>query len=123
MDEPQIIRTAGGEELVVLSRAEYESLVEALAEAEEELADIAVLDRRKAELAASSTPHLPAEVSALLLKGHRRLAALSIWRGLEVGALAAKAGLSAARIADLEAGKVAADRRCWQNSRQRSTCL
>lgn len=69
MDEPQIIRTASGEDLVVLSRSEYQSLVEALAE--EEQADIAVLDQRRAELAATSVPDLPPDVSALPLKGCR----------------------------------------------------
>jgi len=105
IDEPQIIRTPGGEELVVLSRKEYDSLIEALAEAEEELADIAVLDQRKAEFASSTVPNLPPEVSALLLKGHRRLAAIRIWRGLEPDALAGKAGIGLAELSDLEVGK------------------
>ena len=39
MDEPQIIKSAGGDELVVPPRGEYGALVEALAEAVEELAD------------------------------------------------------------------------------------
>ncbi len=109
MDEPQIIRTANGEELVVLSREDYQSLVEALAEAEEELADIAVLDQRKAELAAAQVPDLPPEVSALLLKGHRRFTAVRMWRGLATDALAAKVGISVEMLTGIERGERTVD--------------
>ena len=47
MNEPQIIRTAAGEELVVLSRAEYDALVAAADEATEDEEDIAIYDARK----------------------------------------------------------------------------
>lgn len=105
MDEPQIIKTPAGEELVVLPRQDYDALVDALAEAEEELADIAVLDQRKAEIGAGSVPHLPAEVSALLLKGETRIAALRIWRGMSPSRLSEAAEVDAAVLADLEAGR------------------
>ena len=50
---PQIIRTPGGEELVVLPRAEYEALLERADHDEAEDADdVAIYDARKAELAA-----------------------------------------------------------------------
>ena len=39
MDEPQIIKSPGYDELVVLPRGKYDALIEALAEAVEELAD------------------------------------------------------------------------------------
>ena len=82
MDDPQIIKTPSGDELVVLPRKDYDAMVEALAEAEEELADISVLDRRKQERAASSVPDLPADLSKFLLQGHSLLAAIRTWRAV-----------------------------------------
>jgi PHD/YefM family antitoxin component YafN of YafNO toxin-antitoxin module len=52
MSGPQIIRTPSGEELVVLSRAEYEALLERADHAAEDADDVAIYDARKAELAA-----------------------------------------------------------------------
>jgi hypothetical protein len=51
MTEPQIIRTPSGEELVVLTRADYDALL-AAAEMHEDLGDVAIYDARKADLAA-----------------------------------------------------------------------
>ena len=52
MSAPQIIRTASGEELVVLTRAEYEALLERADDEAEDADDVAIYDARKAELAA-----------------------------------------------------------------------
>lgn len=104
MNDPQIIKTAAGEELVVLSRADYDALLSSLADAEEELADIAVLDQRKAERARADVPDFPADLSGLLLSGNRRIAAIRHWRGFSVEQLAVKSGLSVQAIAELEAG-------------------
>ena len=109
MDDPQFIRTPNGEELVVLSRRDYDSLVETLAEAEEELADIAALDGRKADIAAALVPPLPAAVSALLMQGHRRLTALTLWRGLTAAELAQRAGIIEQSLAGFESGVCAPD--------------
>ena len=68
MSVPQIIRTPGGEELVVLPRAEYEALLERADHAAEDADDIAIYDARKAELAAGGVV-LPPEVSAAILRG------------------------------------------------------
>lgn len=61
MGRPQIITASNGEELVVLTRAEYEVLVEAA----EELADIAAFDAAKADTEGSKP--LTADESARLL--------------------------------------------------------
>ena len=60
MDEPQIIKSPSGDVHVVLPRQQYDALVNALAEAEEELADIATLDARKAEMATDKATQSPA---------------------------------------------------------------
>ena len=52
MNAPQIIRTPSGEELVVLSRAEYEALLYRADHAAEDADDVAIYDARKSELAA-----------------------------------------------------------------------
>lgn len=104
MDEPQTIKTPRGEELVVLSREDYDALIAARDEAEEELADIAALDQRLAEAGAGGEQPMPAAVSALLLQGNRRIAALRLWRGLDRGQLGNKIGISEQTIQRLEAG-------------------
>ena len=104
MGEPQFIRTASGEELVVLTRADYDALLEALAEAEEEAADLAVYDARKAEMA-SPDDALPSPVSAALLRGARLLEALRDWRGVTQTRLAETTGLAQGYISDLERGR------------------
>ena len=50
MDEPQIIRTPSGDEMVIIPRAEYEALIAAAHREDED--DVAVYDARKAALAA-----------------------------------------------------------------------
>ncbi len=103
--EPQFIKTPSGEELAILPRHDYEALIDALAEAQEELADIAVLDVRLAEIATNPVPPFPPEVNRLIGQRYRRIAALRIWRGLSVEELAAKSGLNAVDIEALEAGE------------------
>ena len=102
MDDPQFIKSADGEDLVVLTRKDYDTLIEALAEAEEDLADIAIADQCLADLAQGKAEPLPAEVSRLILDGHRRLRALRKWRGFSVAQLAGKSGVAEAVINALE---------------------
>jgi ribosome-binding protein aMBF1 (putative translation factor) len=99
----QTIKTPQGEELVVMPRRDYDALREALAEAEEELADIAVADERRREMASQAEPVLPAEVSASIMQGLGRVAAFRLWRGLSQEQLAKSSGIDGSRLADLEA--------------------
>lgn len=105
MIRPQIITTPNGEELVVLPRTDYEALIEAAAEAEEDAADVAIYDARKADLEAGHTSVLPPEVSAALLRGETLLKALRKWRGKSQTELAAATGLGQGYLSDLEAGR------------------
>ena len=105
MPDVQIIHSPSGDELVVQPHAEYEALVAAAREVDEDAADIAIYDARKAELAGDPNPNLPPEVSAMLLRGHSRLRALRKWRGIPQFKLAAGAGIAQGYLSDLEHGR------------------
>ena len=107
MDEPQIIKTPSGEELVVLPRQDYDHLVNELAEAKEDLADIAVYDERMAELTNTPVTSLPAEVSSFMLAGHSRISALRHWRGLSLSDLASATTIEEQSLAEIEHRRVA----------------
>lgn len=104
MSEPQIIRTPGGEELVVLPRAEYEALLERAGYEGEDADDVALYDARKAELAAGDGV-LPVEVSAAILRGDSRLKAIRNWRGETQLHLASETGIGQGYLSDLESGR------------------
>ncbi|ACB96023.1 helix-turn-helix domain-containing protein [Beijerinckia indica] len=102
MRAPQIIRTAAGEELVVIPKSDYDELIAAYSEAEEDAADLAIYDARKKELEEGSNAALPAEVSASLLRGDSLLKAFRKWRGMTQIDLAKAAGLGQGYLSDLE---------------------
>lgn len=86
-------------EVVVIERADYESLV-AAAENAADLADIAAIKARVAE-----KDFLPFEMAERLLDG---MAPVRVWRqhrGLTARALAALAGLSSSYLSEIETGK------------------
>jgi DNA-binding XRE family transcriptional regulator len=105
MSIPQIITTPSGEELVVIPKAEYDAMVEALAEADEDAADIAAYDAAMAEIAGDGRAVLPEPVSAALTAGDSLLKALRKWRGLSQVELAEKVGVAQGYISDLEASR------------------
>jgi DNA-binding XRE family transcriptional regulator len=101
MSGPQIIRTPGGEELVVLPRAEYEALLERADHEAEDADDIAIYDARKA----AGSVVLPPEVSAAILRGESRLKAIRNWRGETQQYLNFKTGIGQGYLSDLESGR------------------
>ncbi|WP_342358588.1 helix-turn-helix transcriptional regulator [Terrarubrum flagellatum] len=105
MAEVQIIKSPTGEEMVVLSRADYNALVAAAADVEEDENDVATYDRRKLELASGEEELLPADVSAMLLDGHTLLRALRKWRSLTQTELSNLSGVGQGFISDIEAGR------------------
>ena len=100
MNDPQIIRSPTGEEMVVLSKAEYEALLLLLEEAEEDADDRAIYDLRKAELGAA--PPLPSAVSSAMLRGDSLLKALREWKGMTQSNLAKASGLGQGYLSDME---------------------
>ena len=85
-----------------------ESLRRALAgrhaETEEDAADTAIYDERKAALERGDDSILPVEVSNEVLRGASRLTAIRKWRSKSPAELADAAGMSKTRLTSLEAG-------------------
>jgi DNA-binding Xre family transcriptional regulator len=97
--EPQIIKAPNGEELVIITRAEYEALLEA----REELQDIAIAEERMTALKEGRYSILPQEVSDAMMRGDSLLKAIRKWRGLTQMDLASRTGLGQGYISDIEA--------------------
>ncbi len=101
--DAQFFKTPSGEEMVVLSKADYDALVRIAEEAAEDAADVAAFD------AAMANPEglkpLPFEVSQHILKGAGLLKALRLWRDVGQVKLASDTGTSQGFISDLESGR------------------
>lgn len=69
MVEVQIITTPAGEELVVIPKAEFDALLERLAEEAEDAADVAVYDERTAAIRHEDI--LSPEASLAILNGRK----------------------------------------------------
>ena len=95
----QIIETEAGDDLVVLSRRDYDAL---LARAGDEEAE----DRMTLLIAAEARGEqpLPAPVSAAVLGGDGILKAVRRWRGLTQVELAQAAGLTQSFLSEIEHG-------------------
>jgi len=102
MSDVQIIHSPSGEEMVVLSRVEYEALKARAADAEEDADDAAIYLARKAALTAGKDFLLPPEVSTFILKGDSLLKATRRWRGLSQADLAQASGIGQGYLSDLE---------------------
>jgi len=100
---PKFIQT-DETELVLLTRAEFDSLLALAQDAEEDAADRALYDARKAEMVQHHS-HLPQDVCAMLLRGDRLIKALRKWRGMTQVQLAHRAGLTQGYLSDLESGR------------------
>ena len=97
----QFFKTPGGEEIAILTRADYEALVEQAQALDEDEADIAIYDARKAQ----SSARLPTEVSAFLLRGDSLLKAIRRWRDETQMHIEFKTGISQSFLSDLESGR------------------
>ncbi|WP_411032969.1 helix-turn-helix domain-containing protein [Shinella sp. BYT-45] len=94
-------KSPSGDEMVVLSRAEYDTLVEAA----EMLADVAAYDRAKARIAAGEDEMIPAEFVYRMMDGESPLRVWREFRNLSAKDLAAQAGISTAYLSEIETGK------------------
>ena len=104
MSAPQIIRTANGEELVVLPRAEYEALLGRADHEAEDADDVAIYDASTAELNSGSVV-LPEAISTAMLRGESRLKAIRNWRDMTQLHVSMKTDLGQGYLSDLESGR------------------
>jgi hypothetical protein len=116
MNEPQIIRTPSGEEMVVIPRAEYEALIAGARNEDQD--DVAIYDARKAELVDGRNSLLPRPVGEAMLKGDSLLRALRLWRDITQSDLAAKADVGQGYISDLESRRRSAAPETWRRLAQ-----
>ena len=95
----QTLKTSSGEELVVLSRREYDALLAQLGDEDAE-------DRMTLLIAAEARGDapLPQAVSQAVLAGDGLLKAMRNWRGLTQAELSSAAGLGQGFLSELEAG-------------------
>ena len=96
----QTLTTEAGEELVVLSRRDYDALLARLGDEEAE-------DRMTLIIAAEARGQtaLPESVSKAILGGDTTLKALRRWRGMTQAQLAAAAEINQGYLSELEAGR------------------
>jgi len=93
--------TPAGEEMAVLPRAEFEELARKAADIDEDDADVAMYDARKA----AQSPALPPEVAALMLRGDSLLKAVRKWRGMTQLQIEFKTDIGQGYLSDLESGR------------------
>lgn len=94
---PQKIVTPSGETMVVLPLSEYEALLDAI--------DVAAANRVVANVAAGRDEFVPEALVDRLLGGENRIRVWREHRALTASELASRAGISAAYLSELEAGK------------------
>ena len=101
MSKHSTFTTPGGEEMVVLSRADFDRLVGA----SDDLADVTAYDEAKARLAAGDDEMVPLTVVNAILDGENPIRVWRRHRGLAPGELAVAAQLSQAYLSQIETGK------------------
>jgi hypothetical protein len=102
---PQMLRSPSGDELVVLTRAEYDALSKAAADALEDADDVAIFDARMADLDRGRDARLPPQISAAILRGETLLRALRKWRNMTQLHLAHRTNLTQGYLSELEIGR------------------
>ena len=106
MGKPQFIRTEGGEEIVILSRRDYDVLLaEAGDEAAEDRLSADLVARSDAAIADGTDVILPEAIWAAIEAGESPIRVLRKHFGLTQAELAERAGVTQGYIADLETAK------------------
>jgi DNA-binding XRE family transcriptional regulator len=100
MGKLDVFTTPSGDQMVVLSLAEYERLVEAA----EDAADVRAYDEAKRKLAAGEEEMIPSAIVDRILDGENKVRVWREHRGLAAKDLAAMIGISAAYLSQIEKG-------------------
>jgi len=94
-------KTPSGDEMVILSRAEYDTLLQ-----ERDMAqDVATFDRYQQRLVHGTEEQIPSAIVERLLAGDNPLKVWRGHRGLSIRELAERAGLSASYVSEIETGR------------------
>ena len=101
MNKPQTIRTPAGEEMVVISRAEYESLIGAM----EDLEDALAAEQSLRKIATGEVELITDSEVDEYLDAPTPLAFWRKKRGLTQAALAKQVGVTQAYLSEIESGK------------------
>lgn len=104
MNSAVSFKTPNGEELVLLSKQDYEELVKQ-AELAEDLADAESVRVFHEKLARGEEELIPLEIVNRLIDGENPIRVWREHRGLSAKKLAEIAGISAAYLSELETGK------------------
>lgn len=101
MGKPQTIHTPAGEEMVVISRAEYESLIGAM----EDLEDALAAEQSLRKIATGEVELITDSEVDGYLEAPTPLAFWRKKRGLTQAALAKQVGVTQAYLSEIESGK------------------
>ena len=101
MHKPTIIETPSGDRLAIIPLADFERLVAAA----EDASDIRAFDEVKRRLETGADELIPAEFVDRLLAGENQVRVWREFRGLSAKELAARAGISAPYLSQIENGE------------------
>jgi len=99
----QFIKTAGGEELAILPKSEYERLAKLLAD--EDVGTARIVRDARGKIAAGREVLLPKAVVDRLAGGENPIRVLREWRAMTQAEMVAAIGITQGYLSDLEAGK------------------
>lgn len=94
-------KTPNGEDMIVLSKADYDALLERAELAE----DIAAVDDYRRKLASGEEEVIPEAFAVRLIDGENPIRVYRELRGLSARELADRTGISAAFLSEIENGK------------------
>ena len=105
MGEPIFIDTPKGDQLVILTREDYDALLQSARQSDEDAEDIALADQRMVEWNLAGRPAFPLEVFKLMRGGDSALRAFRKYRKLDQTQLSQMTGLGESLISALESGR------------------
>jgi len=94
-------KTPNGEDMIVLSKSDYDTLLERAELAE----DVEAIETYRRKLAAGEEEAIPEDFAARLIEGENPIRVYRDLRGLSARELAEKTGISAAFLSEIENGK------------------
>lgn len=102
--KPQIIVSPSGDELVVISRVEYDALVAAMDEAEEDLGTRRIIAETDAAIARGEDAALPESVWTAIESGDSPVRAVRKYRGMTQKDMEQATGLAQGYLSEIENG-------------------